>query len=141
MRFEGLGFLTDAQQQRRAVQKGKTRLELKTEARPLTRIDEKAFRAAVWARDGNRCRCCHRKVDKVLGRVPERGEVHHIHGRGKDLRFEVRAAILLCLKCHEIVTGRIKTTRLFILPTKTFTMRDDVYTDATFPVVFTEKAP
>ena len=101
----------------------------------MTVIDEKTFKSEVWARDKSHCRCCGRNVAKVLGRVPERGEVHHIHGRGKDLRFESRAALLLCLECHEKVTGRVNE-KLIIVATKTFTMREHTYTDATYPVVF-----
>lgn len=115
--------------------KGKTRLEARVEAKPLTVVDEKTFRAEVWKRDKSRCRCCERKVQKIMGRVPERGEVHHIHGRGKDLRFEARAALLLCLKCHEKVTGRVNH-RLAIVATKTFRLRDAEYTDAREPVIF-----
>lgn len=115
--------------------KGPTRLERVVEAKKLTTIDEREFKRQVWERDKNHCRCCKRKVQKVMGRVPERGEVHHINGRGKDLRFEVRAALLLCLTCHERVTGRVND-KLAIIPTKTFTMREHAFTDATSPVTF-----
>ena len=115
--------------------KGKTRLQEHVEQRPLVKVDEKTFRTGVWTRDKSICRCCGRKVQKVLGRVPERGEVHHVHGRGKDLRFEIRAALLVCLICHERVTGRVND-KLIIVASKTFTMREHTYTDATFPVVF-----
>lgn len=118
------------------IDKGKTRLELKVEARPLTKVDEKTFKADVWKRDGKRCRCCGRKVIKCLDRVPERGEVNHIHGRAGDLRFEVRAAILMCLKCHERFTGRVNAHRLQIIASQTFTIRQGTFTDATFPVQF-----
>lgn len=128
----------DASRRGQPIPKGKTRLELKTEARPLTKIDEKAFKAAVWKRDGAHCRCCGRKVLKCLDRVPERGEVNHIHGRVGDLRFEVRSAILMCLTCHERFTGRVNTHRLTIFPTKTFTIRQGVFIDATYPVTFKE---
>ncbi len=122
-----------------ALLKGKTRLQQHVEDRPLVKVDEKAFRAGVWARDKAICRCCGRKVQKVLGRVPERGEVHHIHGRGKDLRFEIRAALLVCLGCHERVTGRVND-KLIIVPTVTFKMREFTFTDATFPVAFKRAA-
>lgn len=120
----------------KACPKGKTRLEVVVEERPLKKVDEKAFKAEVWRRDKNRCRCCGRKVQKVLGRVPERGEVNHIHGRTGDLRFEVRAAILMCLQCHERFTGRVNTHRLVIIAQRTFTIRQGTFTDATFPVEF-----
>lgn len=118
------------------ILKGKTRVELKAEERPLTKIDEKTFKAAVRKRDKDRCRNCERKVIYVMDRVPERGEVNHIHGRGGDLRFEVRAAILLCLKCHERFTGKVNEHRLTIIASQTFTTRQGTFTDATFPVKF-----
>jgi len=128
----------DARRRGKPIPKGPTRLEQVMDARPLTRVDDKQFRAEVWRRDRHHCRHCGRKVEKVLGRVPERGEVNHIHGRTGDLRFEVRAAILLCLVCHERFTGRVNAHRLQIIPTKTFTTRQGTFTDATFPVVFRE---
>lgn len=128
-----------AAQRPRAQPKGKSRLQETIEARPITKVDEKAFKAEVWKRDKHRCRKCGRKLTKTLSRVPERGEVHHIHGRGKDLRFEVRAALLLCLEDHERVTGKVNE-KWIIVPTKTFTMRTETYTDATYPVVFRKAA-
>lgn len=128
----------DALRRGKPIPKGPTRLELAMDARPLTKIDEKQFRGEVWTRDRHHCRHCGRKVEKLLGRVPERGEVNHIHGRTGDLRFEVRAAILLCLACHERFTGRVNAHRLQIIPTQTFTTRQGTFTDATFPVVFKE---
>ena len=129
----------DAQRTGKPITKGKTRLEAKIEERPLTKVDEKAFRASVWHRDRKRCRCCGRKVQQVMGRVPERGEVHHIHGRGGDLRFEPITAILLCLRDHERVTGRV-AEKWAIQPTKTVTIRGQVYTDARHPVTFVRTA-
>lgn len=122
------------------IAKGPTRLEKVEEARKLTTIDEKEFKRQVRARDKDRCRCCGRKVLYVLDRVPERGEVNHIHGRRGDLRFEVRAAILMCLKCHERFTGKVNAHRLQIIASKTFTIRQGTFTDATYPVTFQEAA-
>lgn len=140
--FDDLPTLDQIQAARvgQPILKGKTRLEETCDQRPLTKVDEATFKAAVWFRDQHHCRCCLRKVIKTLARVPERGEVNHIHGRTGDLRFEVRAAILMCLKCHEQFTGRVNAHRLVIIASQTFTIRDHVYTDATFPVVFKEVA-
>lgn len=124
---------------RMAMPKGKSRLEERVEKKPLTVVDEKAFKATVWKRDRDRCRCCGRKVRKCLERVPERGEVNHIHGRIGDLRFEDRSAILLCCSCHEKVTGRVNE-KVVIEATKTFKIRDKEYTDARSPVVFRKVA-
>lgn len=62
----------------------------------------RAFKAAVWARDASRCRACQRKVIKSISLVPERGEVHHRHGRNvrPEDRYRVAAAVLLCARCH-----------------------------------------
>jgi 5-methylcytosine-specific restriction endonuclease McrA len=124
----------------KTIEKGKTRLEIKVEATPVTKIDEKTFRTQVWNRDQKHCRCCGRKVIKTIDRVPNRGEVNHIHGRTGDLRFEVRAAILMCLQCHERFTGRVNKHRLQIIASKTFTIRQGTFTDATYPVTFKEVA-
>lgn len=128
----------DALRAGKPILKGKTRLEETIERRPLTKVDEKAFKASVWHRDRKRCRCCGRKVEKLMGRVPERGEVHHIHGRTGDLRFDVRAAVLSCLQCHERLTGKVNTHRLRIVASKTFTTRQGTFTDATYPITVTE---
>jgi hypothetical protein len=119
----------------RACPKGKTRLQEHIEARPMVKVNEKDFKTAVWLRDKSKCRCCGRKVIKTMSRVPERGEVNHIHGRGKDLRFEVKAGILMCLQCHEKFTGRVGE-KWILIATATFQMREHTYTDATFPVRF-----
>ncbi len=138
MSLSDLPALTD--RPRMAIPKGKTRLELQVDERPLIRIDEKAFKAAVWKRDLGHCRCCGRKVQKVLGRVPDRGEVNHLHGRTGDLRFEVKAACLLCLTCHERFTGRVNAHRLIVIASQTFTIRQGTFTDATYPITFQEVA-
>lgn len=117
------------------ISKGKTRLQEVVEARPLTKVTDKDFKHEVWIRDKNRCRCCGRKVLKTISRVPERGEVHHIHGRRGDLRFEPRAALLLCLSDHERVTGKVND-KLHIVASKTFELKGETYTDARQPVTF-----
>lgn len=123
--------------------KGKTRLEQRTEAKPLTTVTEKEFKASVWTRDRKRCRCCGRKVQKVMDRIPERGEVHHLHGRGGELRFEAKAAVLVCLRCHERLTGRV-SEKWTATGTKFFEVRDKAgihnYIDARFPIHFARVA-
>lgn len=63
---------------------------------------EREFKRQVWIRDEGHCRHCGRKVIKTLDAVPERGEVHHRRGRNvaPEDRFNVDAAVLLCLLCH-----------------------------------------
>lgn len=59
----------------------------------------KAFRDAVWHRDGGRCRNCHRHCFRTMEHIPERGEVHHRRGRNvtPENRYNVNEAVLLCL--------------------------------------------
>lgn len=123
------------------IEKGKTRLEIKAEKKPLTKVDDKQFRKEVHERDGKRCRCCERKVLATMEHIPERREIHHIHGRRGALRFESRAALQLCLRCHQRVTGTVND-KLILVPTKTFVMfsestrKNETYTDARFKVDF-----
>jgi hypothetical protein len=140
--LDDLPTLAEVQAMRvgKPILKGQTRLEATTEQRPLTKVDEQTFRREVWTRDHGHCRCCLRKVIKTLARVPERGEVHHCHGRTGDLRFETRAAILTCATCHERLTGRVNAHRLQAKATQTFTIRQGTFTDARFPIVFHEVA-
>jgi len=120
------------------VPKGKTRLELTADARPLTKVDDKAFRDQVWIRDHYHCRCCGRAVLRTIERVPEQGHVHHIHGRGGDLRFESRAACLLCALCHARCKGQINGSRLILLAARRFRIDGIPYTDARYPIRFEE---
>ena len=123
----------------RKLQKPKTRVELKAEAKPLTTVNEQQFKAAVWRRDRNRCRCCGRKVQKALDRIAERGEVHHLYGRIGDLRFEVKGAILTCLRCHERLTGRVNEKWIVVYPLNsyaTFTANHETFVDAASDLQF-----
>lgn len=122
------------------IAKGPTRLQETIAGRPLTTIDEREFKRQVWTRDKYHCRCCGRKVQKLLGRVPERGEVNHLHGRTGDLRFEVRAAALMCLECHEQYTGRVGGVKLIVIASQTFSIRQGTFTDATYPIRFEQAA-
>jgi|SRR5262245_6268879 len=139
MSLSDLPTLAEMRAVPRACPKGKSRLEQTGAEKRLTVIDEKAFRTSVIDRDGAICRCCGRKVVRTLARVPERLEVHHVHGRRGDLRFESRAALVLCLECHEKVTGRVNF-RLVIVATKTFQFQGRELTDARRPVRFERAA-
>lgn len=127
----------EAMRKGKPIAKGPTRLEDTVKDRKLTTVTAKDFKLAVWKRDKNRCRCCGRKVQKILDRVPERGEVHHCHGRTGDLRFEDKCALLLCATCHERVTGKVND-KLVIVPTKFIEIRGEKYTDARAMVTFRE---
>lgn len=119
--------------------KGATRLQLVEAERKLTTVDEKAFRAEVAKRDKNRCRVCGRKVLKTISRIPERAEVHHLHGRLGALRHEARAAILVCLKDHERLTGKVNE-KLVAVASATFTTKQGTFTDARKPIEFRKAA-
>ncbi len=134
-----LPTVDDVNAKPRAVPKGPTRLQKIVEARPLTKVDDKAFKDAVWLRDKKRCRCCERKVLRIMGRTPERGEVHHLHGRTGDLRFEADSAVLVCLGCHEKLTGRVAEKWIHIA-SKTYTTRQGTFTDARAPIKFQRAA-
>lgn len=139
MGLNDIPYMADVARSRTGpIEKGKTRLERAMDALPLTRVDEKQFKAEVYQRDGRYCRCCGKKVIPTIARIPERREVHHIHGRTGDLRFESRAALQTCCECHEKITGRVNAHRIVIEATKTFEIRGVAFTDARFPVVFRE---
>lgn len=123
--------------------KGKSRLETRMDAKPLTKVTDKQFKAGVWRRDRNRCRCCGRKVERMMDRLPERGEVHHLYGRLGDLRFEVKGAILTCLRCHERLTGRVNE-KWVVIPllekASRFIANETVYIDAASDLSFQRAA-
>lgn len=140
MRLRDLPTLAQVEASRRGkpLLKGPSRLEKTTVEDKRTLVDEATFKREVRERDQWQCRRCHRKVVPVIPRQPDRAEVHHIHGRGGDLRFESRCALLLCLGCHEKVTGRVND-RWVVVATKTFTMRSlpgKELTDARAKVTF-----
>ena len=57
----------------------------------------KAVRAAVWRRDGGRCRACHRRADQL----------HHVQYRSQGGRWTTANGVLLCRACHQDVHARI----------------------------------
>jgi hypothetical protein len=134
-----LPTLADLQRTRRAVPKGAipTIREVKAERDRVRVVDAKSFRREVIARDGRICRCCHRKLTETRQAGATRLEVHHIHGRIGFLRFESRAACVLCYDCHGRVTGKVND-RLRIVATKMFSHRGRDYTDARGPLRFVQ---
>ncbi len=140
--IRNLPTLVELQAKRRAMPKGATpsRLDERTADKLSAAKQEAAFKAAVCKRDHNACRCCGRQTIVTIELDPKRREVHHIHGRGKGLRYEVRAALVLCLEHHDRVTGTVGKARLFIVATKTFLLNGKRFTDANYPVTFKESA-
>lgn len=133
--------LAEVQAARRgkAIPKGPTRLETTTVAAPAQKKADGAFRQAVFVRDKGRCRCCLRRVEQILDRVEKRAEAHHVHGKVGKLRHLVRAALLLCMTCHERVTGKVND-KLLIVGTKFFLFEGQRLIDAAKPVTFKEAA-
>jgi len=117
----------------------KTRLDEREDAKKLTAVDQQQFVGIVWKRDQSHCRCCGRKVVKTIERVKARGEVHHVHGRAGDLRFDDRFALLLCAKCHQRVTGRVND-KVLIIPSVTIEIKGRPLTDARAQVEFRKAA-
>lgn len=64
----------------------------------------RAFRQAVWSRDKGKCQYCGRRVFRMLERLPERGDVHHLRGRNVAPadRYNPRRAVLLCALDHAL---------------------------------------
>lgn len=88
----------------RAVPKGKTRLEEKTEAIVDEKQLERTCKQRVWARDKGLCRVCGCKVLKALDIQPKRGETHHIVSRADYVvRFDPRNRVLVCATDHEAI--------------------------------------
>lgn len=110
----------EAARKGKPILKGPSRLQQTEHARPLTVVTDAAFKRTVRARDKMRCRKCSRKVEVVVARTAKRAEVHHVYGRRGALRHDDRFALLLCLACHEQVTGRVNERwRIVSVPTST----------------------
>lgn len=127
------------------VATGQSRLDVRKEEIKADANQEPKFKAAVWKRDKSLCRCCGRKVEKKLELAPDRGEVNHLHGRLGKLRYEVRAALLMCAECHEELTGTVGRPKLVCKPTRTFRLLTKSgwkrYTDARYPVIWRRVPP
>lgn len=126
------------QAERRAKPKGAepSRLQVKTAKAKDESADERAWKKAIWHRDRSKCRWCARKVVKCLELRNDRGECHHIHGRVvRSIRWDARAALLLCATCHERLTGKV-AEKFVLVPTKFFAVEGVEYADASHPVTF-----
>lgn len=105
-----LPTLAEVSRTRRAQPKGQIKTQLAEKVAAM-RADEKAtaaFRAAVWKRDGGRCRVCGVQVKKTLALDPKRGEVHHRMPRSTkpERRYDVANGLLVCLQCHQRITKK-----------------------------------
>lgn len=94
----------------------------------------KVWRDQVVDRDEHKCRCCGVKVVRTLALHPRRAECNHVAGRDdKAVRYDTRNGILLCLKCHQRVTGLVND-KVTIVGTVFFTKGGTRYINADFPV-------
>jgi 5-methylcytosine-specific restriction endonuclease McrA len=103
MKLSALQTLAEIQAQPHDLQKRASKLEDREAARKENSRKEVAFRKAVIARDGGKCRLCGIVVKRTLELVPNRAEVHHLRGRNVAPadRYNVSAALLLCRRCHD----------------------------------------
>lgn len=115
--------------------KGKSRLEVQVDAKPLTVVDEKAFKKEIRERDGKTCRYCGVKVLYQLARHPRRAENHHLHGRRGDFRHDARFALQACATCHEKLTGKVNE-KWRTVGTVFVDIKGQSCIDARFPVTF-----
>lgn len=78
-------------------------------ARLFSRTDGKAFRAAVLARDGFKCRRCQRQPEEAGVQLP----VHHIKSwaRYPELRYDIANGVTLCKPCHLWVHSKKNTNK------------------------------
>lgn len=107
--------MTNGQPTFNPVPYGKTRLELKA-ARDTAYDDaEDHWRRQVRERDCYHCRWCKRRVVVTIELIPERAECNHLVGRADErVRWDVRNGILLCLACHQRVTGKVAEKFLIV---------------------------
>ena len=59
---------------------------------------QRAVRAAVWRRDGGRCRACQRRRGRHL---------HHVQYRSHGGPWTTANCVVLCRECHQDVHARI----------------------------------
>lgn len=126
----------EASRKGKPILKGESRLQRTVKEDRDEGKEEKRWKKDVWTRDHGRCRWCRRKVEKIIDRKPERAETHHVSGRVVlAIKWDRRNGLLLCLSCHERVTGKVNE-RFVIVPKKTFTVEGIAYANADKPVTF-----
>lgn len=125
--------------QKRGFGKGPSRVEVKEAARPLILVDDQAFKKIVRKRDKHHCRMCLRKVVVQLAAIGKRAEVHHVHGRRGAFKFDDRFALLVCLTCHEKLTGKVNE-KWIVVGTNFIEIHGVRYIDARQPVTFARAA-
>lgn len=82
---------------------GKSRRQLKQEARAEDIRQMKACYKAVDARDGGRCRVCRTRGNPNAMTLLERLHHHHLVYRSRGGQHETDSVLLLCGDCHEAI--------------------------------------
>jgi 5-methylcytosine-specific restriction endonuclease McrA len=100
MSVADLGYLTDAQQHRRATGKPRPSLLVKADKRGQQLRREAKLRADIRGRDGHQCQCCHIPVFVQASNPLQRAEVHHIQFRSKGGVDDQKNMITVCAGCH-----------------------------------------
>lgn len=114
-----------------------TRLEERQAKRNDDSKAEDAWRKAIWKRDKGKCRWCRRECLKTLELRPERGECHHVTPReNRATRWDARSSLLVCLACHQRLTGKVGGERFVVVAAKTFTVDGVQYPDCSGAVNF-----
>lgn len=123
----------------KTIDKGPSRLDVRTDDIRQDKAAERTWRKAVIARDGHVCRHCKCRVVKQLALAPNRLEIHHVAGRAdRAVRWDVRNGMVLCATCHEKVTRN----RLLIVQVAKllFKIGTQTYTNASKKLTFKEAA-
>ncbi len=129
----------DAMRRGKPIEKGPSRLEVRTEDIRQDKADERRWKKEVTARDGHVCRSCKCRVVKQLALAPNRLEVHHVAGRADQaVRWDVRNGMVLCATCHE----RVTRNQLLIIQAAKFLFRiaQTTYINASKALKFQEAA-
>lgn len=135
---EGVWTLAEVEADRagKPLLKGKSRSQLKAERDKVDENAEEHWKREVRTRDEYHCRWCRRRVVVTIELVPERAECHHLVSRTVvAVRWDVRNGILLCLACHERVTG-VANEKFLIVASATYVVEDIEYPDMRQPVEF-----
>jgi len=126
------------------ILKGPTRLETRIGDTRDEKGNERRWRKAVIALDGQTCQVCRRHVVQQLALAGNQLHVHHVAPRADQaVRWDVRNGMVTCLECHEKLTPHSSApVHLVILQAARFlfTVGDKTYINAREPVTFEEVA-
>lgn len=128
--------MTNGQPSYNPVPKGRTRLDLKMDRVQEDDTAEEQWRRLVRERDEYHCRWCRRRVVVTIELVPDRAECHHLIRRDVEaVRWDVRNGLLLCLACHQRVTGKVQE-KFLVVATVLYVLDEVEYPNGSEPVEF-----